>query len=100
MVATYDSPDETPINEFWLSVRARNCLLSEGLSTAGDVRRTKDWQLLGIPNLGLATLAEIRHQIRGHPTPRLKPLKPPNEVYIQQIITYLAKYGYTVIPPR
>lgn len=53
-------PDNSPLDELPLSVRAANCLKNGGYITAGQARAATDAQLLGIDNLGRKSLWEIR----------------------------------------
>jgi len=53
----------TPVTELRLSVRAGNCLESEGIRTLRDlVQRTED-QLLEVRNFGETTLNEVREKL-------------------------------------
>jgi len=57
-------PDDTPLNELELSLRAFNCLtVVDNYKTVGEVRHTPDHELMRIPNLGKITLADIREHI-------------------------------------
>lgn len=53
-------PDETPIVDLVLSVRATNCLINAGIRTIGAVRTAPDSALLRIEGSGRRTVAEIR----------------------------------------
>ncbi len=54
------------VTELRLSVRASNCLESEGIQTLRDlVQRTED-QLLEVRNFGETTLSEVREKLSGH----------------------------------
>ncbi len=54
-----------PIGELKLSVRANNCLESDGIQTVRDlVQRTED-QLLEVRNFGETTLAEVRERLQA-----------------------------------
>jgi len=50
---------ETPISEFELSVRSRNCLRQMNLHTLGDLLRTTPAELLAYKNFGETSLHEI-----------------------------------------
>lgn len=51
---------ETPITDFELSVRSRNCLKRMNLRTLGDLTRVTEAQLLASKNFGDTSLEEIR----------------------------------------
>ena len=67
------SLDDTPLDALGLSTRAYNCLRRAGLRTVAEVAALSDEQLLGIRNLGVLTLAEIREKLTlyldSHPLP-------------------------------
>lgn len=51
---------ETPIGEFELSVRARNCLKKMSINSLGDLLRISEAELLAYKNFGETSLNEIR----------------------------------------
>lgn len=51
---------ETPITEFDLSVRARNCLKKMKIHTLGDLLKLTEAELLAYKNFGESSLAEIK----------------------------------------
>jgi DNA-directed RNA polymerase subunit alpha len=51
---------ETPISEFDLSVRARNCLKKMNIRTLGDLLRTSEAELMAYKNFGETSLLEIK----------------------------------------
>lgn len=51
---------ETPITDFELSVRSRNCLRKMNIRTLGDLLRTTEAELLAYKNFGETSLREIR----------------------------------------
>jgi len=51
---------ETPITDFELSVRSRNCLKKMNLNTVGDLMRITEPELLSYKNFGETSLEEIR----------------------------------------
>ncbi len=55
-----------PINDFELSVRARNCLDNMGLFTLGDLTTVTEQELLGGKNFGETSLAELRELMTQH----------------------------------
>ncbi len=50
----------TPVTEFEMSVRARNCLRAMGIRTLGDLTRVTEQELLSSKNFGETSLDEIR----------------------------------------
>lgn len=55
-----------PINDFELSVRARNCLDSMGLFTLGDLTSITEQELLNGKNFGETSLTELRELMTQH----------------------------------
>jgi hypothetical protein len=53
----------TPIEVLNLTLRAINCLRSEGISTVGQVAGMSDTDLLNVPNLGRKSIMEIRQNL-------------------------------------
>ena len=51
---------ETPISEFELSVRARNCLKKMNIQTLGDLLRLNEPELMSYKNFGETSLQEIK----------------------------------------
>ena len=51
--------------ELNLSVRATNCLESEGINTVRDLVTRSEDQLLQVRNFGETTLVEVREQLSG-----------------------------------
>jgi len=51
---------DTPISDFELSVRSRNCLKKMNINTLGDLLRTSEPELLAFKNFGETSLKEIR----------------------------------------
>lgn len=51
---------ETPINEFELSVRARNCLKKMNINVLGDLVKLREDELLSFKNFGETSLNEIK----------------------------------------
>jgi len=54
---------ETPIGDFELSVRARNCLTKMNIRTLGDLLRTTEPELLAYKNFGDTSLQEIKSML-------------------------------------
>lgn len=55
----------TSVNDFELSVRARNCLQKMGIRTLGDLTRTNEQTLLASKNFGETSLIEIREMLNS-----------------------------------
>jgi DNA-directed RNA polymerase subunit alpha len=55
-----DATLDTPIGDFELSVRSRNCLKQMNLCTLGDLLRTTEPELLSYKNFGETSLNEIK----------------------------------------
>jgi DNA-directed RNA polymerase subunit alpha len=51
---------ETPISDFELSVRSRNCLKKMNINTLGDLLRITETELLSYKNFGETSLREIK----------------------------------------
>lgn len=51
---------QTPLSEFELSIRSRNCLEKMNLRTLGDLMRTTEEELLNYKNFGETSLREIK----------------------------------------
>ncbi|MFH1748631.1 MAG: DNA-directed RNA polymerase subunit alpha C-terminal domain-containing protein [Planctomycetota bacterium] len=51
---------DTPISDFELSVRARNCLKKMNVNTLGDLLKLTEAELLSYKNFGETSLSEIR----------------------------------------
>jgi len=51
---------ETPLTDFELSVRSRNCLKKMHLETLGDLLKTTEAELLAYKNFGETSLMEIK----------------------------------------
>jgi DNA-directed RNA polymerase subunit alpha len=57
--ARYGQVLETPVTDFELSVRSRNCLKKMNIRTLGDLTRVSEQQLLSSKNFGETSLEEI-----------------------------------------
>jgi DNA-directed RNA polymerase subunit alpha len=55
-----DAVLSTPITDFELSVRSRNCLKKMNIRTVGDLLRVSEQELLGYKNFGETSLNEIK----------------------------------------
>ncbi len=53
----------TPVSNFELSVRSRNCLQKMGINTLGDLCRCSEQELLASKNFGETSLAEIKDML-------------------------------------
>jgi len=54
---------ETPISDFELSVRSRNCLEKMNVTTIGDLTRITEMELLAFKNFGETSLNEIKQMM-------------------------------------
>lgn len=54
---------DTPVNDFELSVRARNCLRKMNIRTLGDLLRITEPELLSYKNFGETSLQEIKDML-------------------------------------
>ena len=54
---------ETPISDFELSVRSRNCLKKMNINTLGDLLRISETELLAYKNFGETSLTEIKSML-------------------------------------
>ncbi len=55
---------DTPVTDFELSVRSRNCLRQMNIRTLGDLLRTTEAELLSYKNFGDTSLNEIQAMLR------------------------------------
>jgi len=55
---------DTPITDFELSVRSRNCLKKMNINTVGDLLRITEAELLSYKNFGETSLEEIRAMLQ------------------------------------
>ncbi|MEM7227500.1 MAG: DNA-directed RNA polymerase subunit alpha C-terminal domain-containing protein [Planctomycetota bacterium] len=53
----------TPVTDFELSVRARNCLKKMQIRTLGDLLKISEAELLSYKNFGETSLTEIKHML-------------------------------------
>ncbi len=56
---------DTPVADFELSVRARNCLKKMNIRTLGDLLRITEAELMAYKNFGEASLTEIKSMLTG-----------------------------------
>jgi DNA-directed RNA polymerase subunit alpha len=56
---------ETPISDFELSVRSRNCLKKMNINSIGDLLRTTEAELLAYKNFGETSLTEIKAMLES-----------------------------------
>lgn len=54
---------KTPVTDFELSVRSRNCLEKMGIMVLGDLTKISESELLGSKNFGETSLVEIREML-------------------------------------
>lgn len=62
-VAKRNALMDTPVTDFELSVRARNCLKKMSIRTLGDLLRVTEAELMGYKNFGEASLVEIKEML-------------------------------------
>lgn len=55
---------DTPVSDFELSVRSRNCLKKMNINTLGDLLRISEAELLSYKNFGETSLNEIRAMLK------------------------------------
>jgi DNA-directed RNA polymerase subunit alpha len=55
---------ETPVSDFELSVRSRNCLKKMNINTLGDLLRISEAELLSYKNFGETSLEEMRAMLK------------------------------------
>jgi DNA-directed RNA polymerase subunit alpha len=71
---------DTPITDFELSVRSRNCLRQMNIRTIGDLLRTTEAELLSYKNFGETSLNEIKALLGARGVrlgQSLQPVEPP-----------------------
>ncbi|OQA02640.1 MAG: DNA-directed RNA polymerase subunit alpha [Planctomycetes bacterium ADurb.Bin401] len=56
---------ETPISDFELSVRSRNCLKKMNINTIGDLLKITETELLAYKNFGETSLTEIKQMLES-----------------------------------
>jgi DNA-directed RNA polymerase subunit alpha len=61
--ARRDALMDTPVTDFELSVRARNCLKKMAIRTLGDLLRISEAELLSYKNFGETSLVEIKSML-------------------------------------
>ncbi len=62
-VAKRNAMLDTPVTDFELSVRARNCLKKMNIRTLGDLLRVSEAELLAYKNFGETSLVEIKQML-------------------------------------
>jgi DNA-directed RNA polymerase subunit alpha len=55
-----------PVKCLDLSIRALNCLSTEGVKTVGQLLEKREEEILAIRNFGTVTLDEVRERLAGH----------------------------------
>ena len=60
----HDAVLDTPVGDFELSVRSRNCLKQMNINTLGDLLRTTEPVLLAYKNFGETSLNEIKAMLK------------------------------------
>ena len=64
---TPELPDDTSIREVRFPLRIRDTLFATGIKTVGEVREMSDHELLALPDLGKASVAQLR-ELLGLPS--------------------------------
>ncbi len=77
---------DTPLTDFELSVRSRNCLKKMNINTLGDLLRVSEPELLAYKNFGETSLSEIKAMLtaKGLRLGLLKDEAPPPPAYAQR----------------
>ena len=75
--STPELPDNTPIREVRFPTRIKDALFAAGLKTVGEVREMTDETLVGLPDLGRASVAHLRETLGLPSTAGVRPLKKP-----------------------
>jgi DNA-directed RNA polymerase alpha subunit len=57
---TPELPDDTPVENVIFATRIQNVLRVAGLRTVGEIREASDEMLLGLPDLGARSIAQLR----------------------------------------
>jgi len=70
---TPELPDNTAIPEVRFPPRMKDALLAAGLKTVGEVRETSDQTLLALPDLGKASVAQVREMLGLPSTDGVRP---------------------------
>lgn len=86
----------TPITEFELSVRARNCLKKMNVRTLGDLIHLNEQELLAYKNFGETSLAEIRALLTKK---GLRLGMEPEEIDVEPVAEVPAAPPKPVLPP-
>ena len=71
---TPELPDDTSIREVRFPTRIKDALFAAGLKTVGEVREMSDEALLGLPDFGKASVAELREKLGLPSTDGVRPL--------------------------
>ena len=64
-MAKHNALLDTPVTDFELSVRARNCLKKMQIRTLGDLLKISEAELLSYKNFGETSLVEIKQMLTG-----------------------------------
>jgi DNA-directed RNA polymerase subunit alpha len=55
-----DKPDDLPIEDLHLSMRAHNCLRRSGLLTVGQILSRREGEIRSLRNFGMKSFDELR----------------------------------------
>jgi DNA-directed RNA polymerase subunit alpha len=83
---------DTPITDFELSVRSRNCLKKMNIHTLGDLLKISEVELLGYKNFGETSLNEIKAMLKQKGL-RLGQLKEEESRVVRPRPTYMRRAG-------
>lgn len=99
---------DTPVSDFELSVRSRNCLKKMNINTLGDLLRISESELLSYKNFGETSLHEIKAmlkqkglrigQLREEPPPTTRPAmmrRPMLEGSLELLNRYLSEIEFS-----
>jgi len=75
---------DTPISDFELSVRSRNCLRQMNIRSLGDLLRTSEAELLSYKNFGETSLNEIKAVLAQRSLRLGQALQPPPEPLVSE----------------
>jgi DNA-directed RNA polymerase alpha subunit len=72
---TPELPDNTPIRDVRFPTRIQDALFAAGIKTVGEVREMADETLVGLPELGKASVAHLRETLGLPSTAGVRPPK-------------------------
>ena len=72
---TPELPDDTPIRDVRFPTRIKDALFAAEIKTVGEVREMADETLVGLPDLGKASVAHLRGTLGLASTAGVRPPK-------------------------